>query len=86
MLNCGNLNTYRSRSIRPRRSESTLNILVIKLTSLGDVLHATGHIRTIKEIFPNCSITVLTADSSYDISKRSQLEHVSQSINPASKE
>jgi len=69
MLNCGNLNTYRSRSIRPRRSESTLNILVIKLTSLGDVLHATGHIRTIKEIFPNCSITVLTADSSYDIFK-----------------
>ena len=46
-----------------------MNILVIKLTSLGDVLHATGHIRTLKETFPNCSLTVLTADSSYDIFK-----------------
>lgn len=69
MPNSGNLNTYRSRPISPRRSESTLNILVIKLTSLGDVLHATGHIRTLKETFPNSSITVLTADSSYDIFK-----------------
>jgi ADP-heptose:LPS heptosyltransferase len=49
-----------------------LNILVIKLTSLGDVLHATGHIRTLKETFPNCSITVVTADSSYDIFKFNQ--------------
>ena len=46
-----------------------MNILVIKLTSLGDVLHATGHIRTLKETFPHCSMTVLTADSSYDIFK-----------------
>jgi ADP-heptose:LPS heptosyltransferase len=46
-----------------------LHILVIKLTSLGDVLHSTGHIRTLKETFPNSSITVLTADSSYDIFK-----------------
>ena len=42
---------------------------MIKLTSLGDVLHATGHIRTIKENFPNGSITVLTADTSHDIFK-----------------
>lgn len=40
---------------------------MIKLTSLGDVLHATGHIRTLKESFPDSTITVLTADSSYDI-------------------
>lgn len=46
-----------------------MKILVVKLTSLGDVLHATGHIRTIKENFPNSKITVLTADSSYDIFK-----------------
>ena len=46
-----------------------MNILVVKLTSLGDVLHATGHIRTLKENFPNSKITVLTADSSYDIFK-----------------
>ena len=46
-----------------------MNILVIKLTSLGDVLHATGHIRTLKENFPSSKITVLTADYSYDIFK-----------------
>ena len=51
------------------RNEKALNILVIKLTSLGDVLHSTGHIRTIKENFPDSSITVLTADTSYDIFK-----------------
>ena len=44
-----------------------MNILVIKLTSLGDVLHSTGHIRTLKETYPNSSITVLTADTSHDI-------------------
>ena len=44
-----------------------MTILVIKLTSLGDVLHAAGHIRTLKESFPNAKITVLTADTSYDI-------------------
>ena len=46
-----------------------MNILVIKLTSLGDVLHSTGHIRTLKETFPDCRITVVTADTSYDIFK-----------------
>lgn len=46
-----------------------MNILVIKLTSLGDVLHATGHIRSLKENFPTSKITVLTADYSYDIFK-----------------
>jgi len=44
-----------------------VNILVIKQTSLGDVLHSTGHIRTIRENFPDSRITLLTATSSYDI-------------------
>lgn len=44
-----------------------MNILVIKLTSLGDVLHATGHIRCLKEHYPHSHITLLTADTSYDI-------------------
>ncbi len=44
-----------------------MNILVIKQTSLGDVLHASGHIRTIKENFPHCRLTLLTASASADI-------------------
>lgn len=46
-----------------------MNILVIKLTSLGDVLHSTGHIRTLRESFPDSAITVLTARSSLQIFK-----------------
>ncbi|RMH03790.1 MAG: glycosyltransferase family 9 protein [Nitrospirae bacterium] len=42
---------------------------MIKMTSLGDVLHATGHIRTIKENYPHSHLTLLTADTSYDIFK-----------------
>lgn len=41
-----------------------MNILVIKQTSLGDVLHATGHVRAIKKQFPECHLTLLTADTS----------------------
>lgn len=44
-----------------------MNVLVIKQTSLGDVLHSTGHIRTIKENFPQCRLTVLTATGCADI-------------------
>lgn len=39
-------------------------ILVIKQTSLGDVLHATGHIRCIKEAYPDAQLYVMTATSS----------------------
>ena len=39
-------------------------ILVIKQTSLGDVLHATGHIRSIKEAYPDAQLYVMTATSS----------------------
>jgi heptosyltransferase-2 len=44
-----------------------LNILVIKQTSLGDVLHSTGHIRTVRENFPSATICLLTASSSVDL-------------------
>ncbi len=44
-----------------------MRILVIKQTSLGDVLHSTGHIRTIRENFPDSHVTLLTASTSYDI-------------------
>ncbi len=44
-----------------------MNILVIKQTSLGDVLHATGHLRAIKENFPSSRLTLLTAPASADI-------------------
>ncbi len=44
-----------------------MNILVIKQTSLGDVLHSTGHIRAIKQQFPDSHLTLLTANSSAEI-------------------
>lgn len=44
-----------------------MNVLVIKQTSLGDVLHSTGHIRAIKENFPRAHLTLLTAAGSADI-------------------
>ena len=44
-----------------------MNVLVIKQTSLGDVLHSTGHIRAIKENFPHCRLTLLTATGSAGI-------------------
>ncbi len=44
-----------------------MNILVIKQTSLGDVLHASGHIRAIKRQYPASHLTVLTADTSATI-------------------
>ncbi len=44
-----------------------MNVLVIKQTSLGDVLHSTGHIRTIKENFPQGHLTLLTAAGCADI-------------------
>lgn len=37
-----------------------MNILVIKQTSLGDVLHASGHIRAIKQKYPDSVLTLLT--------------------------
>lgn len=44
-----------------------MEILVIKQTSLGDVLHSTGHVRAIREQFPHARITLLTAVTSADI-------------------
>ncbi len=37
-----------------------MNILVIKQTSLGDVLNATGHLRALKQQYPNAILTLLT--------------------------
>ena len=44
-----------------------MNILIIKQTSLGDVLHATPHIRAIKQHYPKAHLTVLTAKDSAEI-------------------
>lgn len=44
-----------------------MNILVIKTTSLGDVLHATPHLRAIKKRYPDAHLTVLTARNSAEI-------------------
>jgi len=44
-----------------------MNILLIKQTSLGDVLHATPHIRAIKARYPDAQLTVLTAQGSAEI-------------------
>ena len=37
-----------------------MNILVIKQTSLGDVLNATGHLRALKQQYPGAILTLLT--------------------------
>ena len=44
-----------------------MRILVIKQTSLGDVLHSTGHVRAIKKTWPDSELVLLTAVSSADI-------------------
>ncbi len=44
-----------------------MNILVIKTTSLGDVLHATPHLRAIKKRYPGAHLTMLTACNSAEI-------------------
>lgn len=44
-----------------------MKILVIKQTSLGDVLHSTGHIRALKKHYPDSHLTLLTASTSVAI-------------------
>ncbi len=46
-------------------------ILVIKQTSLGDVLHASGHIRSIKQAYPHSELYLMTATTSVDIYRHS---------------
>ncbi|MGI9315832.1 MAG: glycosyltransferase family 9 protein [bacterium] len=48
-----------------------MRILVIKQTSLGDVLHSTGHVRTIKQTWPDSELVLLTATGSADIYRHS---------------
>lgn len=49
-----------------------MKILVIKQTSLGDVLHSTGHVRTIKQHYPTSELVLLTANSSAHIYKHNK--------------
>lgn len=44
-----------------------MKILVIKQTSLGDVLHSTGHVRAIRRKWPDSRVVLLTANGSLDI-------------------
>lgn len=48
-----------------------MKILIIKQTSLGDVLHASGHIRAIKKKYPDSMLSLLTAQTSAEIYKHS---------------
>ncbi len=48
-----------------------MKVLVIKQTSLGDVLHSTGHVRAIRQHWPDCELTLLTATGSLDIYRHS---------------
>ena len=44
-----------------------MNILLIKQTSLGDVLHASGHIRRVREYYPDAHLTLLTSVGAADL-------------------
>ena len=50
-----------------RAGSGSVKILVIKQTSLGDVLHSTGHVRAIKKHYPDSHLTLLTASTSMAI-------------------
>jgi lipopolysaccharide heptosyltransferase II len=44
-----------------------VQILLIKQTSLGDVLHSTAQVRAIRERLPDCHLTILTSTTAQDI-------------------
>ena len=44
-----------------------MQILLIKQTSLGDVLHSTAQVRAIRERLPDCHLTILTSTTAKDI-------------------
>ena len=44
-----------------------MNILLIKQTSLGDVLHASGHIRRVRKYYPDAHLTLLTSVGAADL-------------------
>jgi heptosyltransferase-2 len=48
-----------------------VQILLIKQTSLGDVLHSTAQVRAIRERLPDCGLTILTSTTAYDIYRHS---------------
>ena len=49
-----------------------MNILLIKQTSLGDVVHATAAIRSVREAYPQAHITALTSTTASDILRSSR--------------
>ncbi len=54
-----------------------MNILIIKHSSLGDALHSTGHIRTIRETYPDSTITLLTAPPSHELfTYNNHIDHI----------
>jgi ADP-heptose:LPS heptosyltransferase len=55
-----------------------MRVLVIKETSLGDVLHSTGHVRAIRREYPQARLTLLTDLSSWPIYRNSP--HVDEVI------
>ena len=46
---------------------TTLKILIIKQTSLGDVLHATAALSAIREAYPSVHLTVLTSTAAQEL-------------------
>ena len=44
-----------------------MQILLIKQTSLGDVLHSTAQVRAIRERLPDCRLTILTSTTAQEI-------------------
>ena len=46
---------------------TTLKILIIKQTSLGDVLHATAALSAIREAYPSAHLTVLTSTDAQEL-------------------
>ena len=53
------------------KSGSVMNILLIKQTSLGDVVHATAAIRSVRQAYPQARITALTSTTAADILRTS---------------
>ena len=58
-------------------AERIMNILLIKQTSLGDVVHATAPIRSVRLAYPDAVITVLTSTTASDILRNnSDIDHL----------
>jgi len=49
-----------------------LNILLIKQTSLGDVVHGTAAIRSVRVAYPDAKVTVLTSTTALPVLENNQ--------------